>query len=188
MPVLSIIGYTNAGKSTLLNTLTRSKVPVDNRFFATLDPASRRLRFPRELEVIITDTVGFIRDLPKELIRAFHATLEELAEADLLIHVVDLSSPNYEDNIRSVQKILAELGYGEIPRIPVFNKADLVEPEAAANAVRRHGGVAISALEPATLPAFIEAVEERLFELLDLSTSVQRAAVELQKATHHLTS
>lgn len=188
LPVLSIIGYTNAGKSTLLNTLTRSKVAVDNRFFATLDPASRQLRFPRELEVIITDTVGFIRDLPKDLMRAFHATLEELAEADLLLHVVDLSSPNYEDHIRSVQKILSELEYGEVPRMLVFNKADLIDPEAAANAVRRHGGVAISALEPETLPAFIEAVEERLFELLDLSSTVQRAAAELQKATNHLAS
>ncbi len=188
LPVLSIIGYTNAGKSTLLNALTRSKVAVDDRFFATLDPASRRLRFPRELEVIVTDTVGFIRDLPADLLRAFHATLEELAEADLLLHVVDLSNPTYEDHIRSVQAILEELGYGDVPRMLVFNKADRVEPQVAANAVRRQGGVAISALDASKLPALIEAVEERLFELLDLSSTVQRAAWELHKAADHLSS
>jgi GTP-binding protein HflX len=188
LPVISIIGYTNAGKSTLLNALTRSRVSVDNRFFATLDPASRRLRFPRELEVIVTDTVGFIRDLPKDLIRAFHATLEELAEADLLLHVVDLSSPHYEDHIRSVRKILAELEYDDVPRMLVFNKADLVDPEMAHHASRRQGAVAISALNPETLPALIEAVEERLFELLDLSSTLQRAAAELHKAANHLSS
>ncbi len=188
MPVLSIIGYTNAGKSALLNALTRSEVAVDNRLFATLDPVSRRLRFPRDMEVIITDTVGFIRDLPKDLLQAFHATLEELAEADLLLHVVDLSSPSYEDHMRNVQKILAELGYGEIPRMVVFNKADLVDPAQSVHVVRRHGGVAISALDRTTLPAFIEAVEERLFELLDLSDSVQRAAAELKKASTSLAS
>ncbi len=188
IPILSIIGYTNAGKSTLLNALTHSQVAVDNRLFATLDPVSRRLRFPRDLEVIITDTVGFIRDLPRDLIQAFHATLEELAEASLLLHVVDLSSTVYEDHMRSVQKILAELGYGNIPRMVVLNKADLVEPARREHAVRRHGGVAISALDASTLPAFIEAVEERLFELLDLSPSVQRAAAELHKATAHLDS
>ena len=140
------------------------------------------------MEVIITDTVGFIRDLPKDLLQAFHATLEELAEADLLLHVVDLSSPSYEDHMRNVQKILAELGYGEIPRMVVFNKADLVDPAQSVHIVRRHGGVAISALDRTTLPAFIEAVEERLFELLDLSDSVQRAAAELKKASTSLAS
>ncbi|MFQ5893544.1 MAG: GTPase HflX, partial [Nitrospinota bacterium] len=188
MPILSIIGYTNAGKSTLLNALTHSEVAVDDRLFATLDPASRRLRFPRDLEVIITDTVGFIRDLPRDLLQAFHATLEELAEADLLLHVVDLASPYYEDHMRSVQTILAELGYGEIPRMLVFNKADLIEPARRDHVVRRLGGVAISAIDTTTLPAFIEAVEERLFELLDLSPSVQRAAAELHKAVDHLGS
>jgi GTP-binding protein HflX len=186
--VLSIVGYTNAGKSTLLNALTRSQVAVDNRFFATLDPASRRLRFPRDLEVIITDTVGFIRDLPKDLMRAFHATLEELAEADLLLHVVDLSHPAFEDHMKSVQRILSDLGYGETPRMMVFNKADLVGPERAANAVRRFGGVAISAIDPSTLPALIEAVERRLMEILDISETVQKAASELHKATSHLAS
>ena len=95
LPVLSLVGYTNAGKSTLLNTLTNSDILAEDKLFATLDPTSRRLRFPHELEVIITDTVGFIRDLPDDLVQAFMATLEELGEADLLVHVVDVSNSGF---------------------------------------------------------------------------------------------
>ncbi|MFW6242234.1 MAG: GTPase HflX, partial [Thermodesulfobacteriota bacterium] len=101
LPVISIIGYTNAGKSTLLNTLTQSEVMAENRLFATLDPSSRRLRFPRDIEVIVTDTVGFIRDLPKDLMVAFRATLEELRSADLLLHVVDIGNPRHPEQIQS---------------------------------------------------------------------------------------
>jgi len=110
LPIISIVGYTNAGKSTLLNTLTQSKIIVANRLFATLDPSSRRLRFPRDTEVIITDTVGFIQDLPKELMQAFHATLEELADADIILHVIDISNPRYQQQkaAKTVSGIMRE--------------------------------------------------------------------------------
>ncbi len=126
LPVISIVGYTNAGKSTLLNTLTHSHVLTESRLFATLDPSSRRLRFPKDVEVIITDTVGFIRDLPKELMVAFQATLEELGHADLLLHVIDMSHPNFKSQLTVVENILYDLGLGKLPLIQVFNKQDLV--------------------------------------------------------------
>ncbi|MDL2285379.1 GTPase HflX [Desulfovibrio sp. OttesenSCG-928-F07] len=130
LPIVSLVGYTNAGKSTLLNTLTGSSVLAENKLFATLDPSSRRLRFPQERELIITDTVGFIRSLPKELMEAFRATLEELEEADLLLHVADASHPEVEMHIKSVEKILESLDLHEIPRILVLNKADMLTENA----------------------------------------------------------
>ncbi len=145
LPVISIVGYTNAGKSTLLNALTQSEVLVEDKLFATLDPTSRRLRFPRDREVIITDTVGFIRDLPKDLVNAFRATLEELTDADLLLHVVDASDAAAEEQIRAVEAILGELGLQSTPRLLVFNKADRATGAAQVLAMR-DGGVAISAL------------------------------------------
>lgn len=128
LPIISIVGYTNAGKSTLLNTLTQSKVFTENLLFATLDTSSRRLRFPREREVIITDTVGFIRSLPKSLLGAFKSTLEELHDADLLLHIVDCSNPRFSEQIKQVEDILAELNLGDKPRLLVFNKWDKVMP------------------------------------------------------------
>jgi GTP-binding protein HflX len=163
IPVVSIIGYTNAGKSTLLNTLTRSEVFVENRLFATLDTASRRLRFPREREVIITDTVGFIRDLPRDLIDAFKATLEELEDASLLLQLVDASDPARSDHIRWVEQILVELKLEQTPRLLVLNKADLLEPGSAAAEARAKGGVAISAIDRETLHPLLELVERRLW-------------------------
>jgi GTP-binding protein HflX len=129
VPVISLVGYTNAGKSTLLNVLTRSEVFVERRMFATLDPTSRRLRLPREREVVINDTVGFIRDLPSDLIAAFRATLEEIEDSDLIVHLVDGSHHGQEARIAAVEGILGDLGYSEIPRLVVFNKADLVDPD-----------------------------------------------------------
>ena len=156
LPVISIIGYTNAGKSSLLNTLTKSRMLAESRMFATLDPASRRLKFPRDIEVIITDTVGFIRDLPKELMVAFRATLEELEGADLLLHVVDLANPRFEEQIRSVEAVILDLHLDYKPCLKVFNKCDLIDPETAAGLARRHDAVPICALEAASLKPLID--------------------------------
>ncbi|MBW2128623.1 MAG: GTPase HflX [Deltaproteobacteria bacterium] len=163
LPVVSIVGYTNAGKSTLLNTLTRSNVFVEDRLFATLDPSSRRLRFPREREIIITDTVGFIRDLPGDLMDAFAATLEELHDADLLLHVVDASHPRMEEQVRSVARILERLGLTAIPILMVLNKSDLLEPGEAARLARTWDGVAVSALDRGSLLPLLSKMEALLF-------------------------
>ena len=163
LPIISIVGYTNAGKSTLLNSLTKSDTFVENKLFATLDTASRRLRFPRERDVIITDTVGFIRDLPKPLFAAFRATLEELEDADLLMHVVDVSSPRYEEQMESVEKILKELELDGKDRVTVFNKADAIDPAMAPVIARAHGGVEISALDRRTFPPLLTELERRLW-------------------------
>ncbi|MDD3582316.1 MAG: GTPase HflX, partial [Desulfobacca sp.] len=171
LPILSIIGYTNAGKSTLLNTLTHSQVQAEDRLFATLDPSSRRLRFPREREVIITDTVGFIRDLPKDLLEAFKATLEELDDADLLLHVIDLSNPRFAEQMEAVEDILRSLNLQDKPVLKVFNKVDLVPPSLAALQVRVHHGVAISALDPATLAPLIEQLEAAVENLLPAAST-----------------
>ena len=132
VPVVAIVGYTNAGKSTLLNNLTRSEVLAENKLFATLDPTTRRLRFPAEREIILADTVGFIRNLPKELMDAFRATLEELESADLLVHVADASHPDLLQQITSVETILEELELQHMPRILLLNKWDLLDVPARA--------------------------------------------------------
>jgi GTP-binding protein HflX len=162
LPIISIVGYTNAGKSTLLNVLTESSVAAEDRMFATLDPTSRRLRLPRDQEVIINDTVGFIRDLPPDLITAFRATLEEMEGSDILIHLVDASSPQLENHIASVVKILEELNLSEIPRLLVFNKADLLNEDELENMKRAHPAVVISALNRNSLLPMIERVGEML--------------------------
>ncbi len=160
LPVISIVGYTNAGKSTLLNALTKSEVFTEDRLFATLDPKSSRLRFPRDTEALITDTVGFIRDLPKELVTAFRATLDELQGADILLHVIDVSNPAFEAQIASVEKILEDLDLRGKPTLRVFNKGDRIRDRALlATLGGRFDAVAISALDPATLPPLIERLE-----------------------------
>jgi GTP-binding protein HflX len=160
LPVISIVGYTNAGKSTLLNTLTKSEVFTEDRLFATLDPKSSRLRFPRDTEAVITDTVGFIRDLPKELLTAFRATLDELQGADILLHVIDVSNPAFEAQIASVEKILEDLDLRGKPTLRVFNKGDRLSDRAFLAALSgRFDAVAISALDPATLPPLMERLE-----------------------------
>lgn len=127
LPAVGIVGYTNAGKSTFLNALTNSEVLSENKLFATLDPTTRRIRFPEEREIVISDTVGFIHDLPPELSNAFKATLEELRDSDLLVHVVDVSNPDYKLQMEAVEKILEELELSHIPMIQVFNKIDSLE-------------------------------------------------------------
>jgi GTP-binding protein HflX len=161
VPIVSIVGYTNAGKSTLLNALTQSKVFTEDLLFATLDTSTRRLRFPREREVIITDTVGFIRELPKSLLGAFKATLEELVDARLLLHIVDISNPRFEEQIRAVDRILQDLDLHEINRILVFNKIDLIPAEEVAPLCRRFDAIAVSAFQRATFTDLLREMEER---------------------------
>ncbi len=164
VPIISLVGYTNAGKSTLLNTLTQSEVYAEKKMFATLDPTSRRLRLPIEQEIIINDTVGFIRDLPPALVAAFRATLEEISDSDLLVHVIDASNPRAVQQIESVDKILHELKLNEIPQIIVLNKADLLD-EISLEALERQISldktaeiVAISAIQPKTLRPLVEKI------------------------------
>lgn len=164
LPIISIVGYTNAGKSTLLNALTASTVIAEDRMFATLDPTSRRLRLPREREVIINDTVGFIRDLPPDLIAAFRATLEEMEGSNVLIHLVDGSSVQIEEHIASVHKILDELNLSGIPRLLVFNKADLLSEQAIENMKQGFDAIFISALDRQSLLPMIERLSEMLEE------------------------
>ncbi|MBW6511559.1 MAG: GTPase HflX [Desulfuromonadaceae bacterium] len=163
LPIVSIVGYTNAGKSTLLNALTQSAVLTENLLFATLDTATRRLRFPLEREVIITDTVGFIRKLPASLLGAFKSTLEELEDADLLLHVVDLSNPRYEEQIKAVERILEELELDRIPRRLVFNKVDLVDPDDIAPLCRRFDAFPVSALDRTSFAPLLSALEARFW-------------------------
>jgi GTP-binding protein HflX len=165
IPVISIVGYTNAGKSTLLNTLTQSKVLAENKLFATLDPTSRRLRFPREREVVITDTVGFIRALPPDLIRAFQATLEELQDADLLLHVVDVSSPVAERHLQAVDEVLRDLKLDDRPILRVLNKVDqLPSREEADNLAIQLDGVLVSALDSGSLEPLLLRIQNLLWQ------------------------
>ncbi|QSQ19868.1 GTPase HflX [Pyxidicoccus parkwayensis] len=163
LPVISIVGYTNAGKSTLLNAITNAEVLAENKLFATLDPTSRRLRFPQEREVIITDTVGFIRDLPKDLVAAFRATLEELYDASLLLHVVDAADPSRDEQVEAVENILESLGLMEKPRLMVWNKADKLSPEDVESLLRVRGGVAISAATREGLASLLAKADTTLF-------------------------
>ncbi len=164
VPILAICGYTNAGKSTLLNALTEGNAVAADKLFATLDPISRRLRFPHEREVVITDTVGFIRDLPAELAKAFRATLEEMADADMLVHVVDASDADRDQQIRAVDGILEDLGLAGKPRVLVWNKVDkLAEPEAE-HLATLHGSFVVSALDRATFGPLLLALERSLWQ------------------------
>lgn len=165
IPIISIVGYTNAGKSTLLNALTKSETFVEDKLFATLDTASRRLRFPREREVVITDTVGFIRDLPKDLMSAFTATLEELKDADLLLHIVDVSNPRFEQHIASVERILSELNLLDKKSLLIFNKIDRLNGEETRNISFRFDAIAISALNKVTFKPLLLAIQENVFNM-----------------------
>jgi GTP-binding protein HflX len=165
-PIVSVVGYTNAGKSTLVNTLTHSDVYVEDKLFSTLDPVSRRLRLAHnhERELILTDTVGFIRDLPEELVAAFHATLEESADADLLLHVVDASDPAVDEHIHAVERILEQLELHEIPRLCLLNKVDRIEDPAEVDFLcRRYDALPISAHDPRTLFSLLAALELQIW-------------------------
>lgn len=168
VPVVALVGYTNAGKSTLLNTLTRSDVYVANQLFATLDPTTRRVELPGGHTVLFTDTVGFIQKLPTQLVAAFRATLEEISEADLLVHVVDITHPSAQAQWQSVMNTLEEIGAGGIPVLTVFNKMDrLKDPtvlEAASAAIGNT--LPISGLTGLGLPDLVRTLETMLYETL----------------------
>ena len=160
IPVVALVGYTNAGKSTLLNRLTGAGIPANNRLFDTLDTTSRLLHVSDTTDAVLSDTVGFIRKLPHQLVEAFKATLEELEYADLLVHVIDVSSPDWQGQARVVEDLILELGAGELPRIDVFNKADLLPP----GEIMPHGEdiCALSAKSGAGVDKLLEMIARRL--------------------------
>lgn len=164
IPVLSIIGYTNAGKSTLFNLLTQSHFQVEDKLFSTLDTATRRLRTPALHHVVITDTVGFIKDLPIDLMGAFQPTFDELKESDLLIHLIDIGAPYLSEQIEAVEKTLFELKLDAIPKLRVFNKEDKLSREDVEPICKKYGGISISALHPESLEKFFQAIDRRLWE------------------------
>ncbi|HET6614146.1 MAG TPA: GTPase HflX [Kofleriaceae bacterium] len=164
VPVVSIVGYTNAGKSTLLNALTGSDAVAEDKLFATLDPVSRRLRFPEEREVVLTDTVGFIRDLPPDLVTAFRATLEELSDADLLIHVIDGSDDSYESHIGAVDGVLSDLDLADKPRLLALNKIDRLTGNDAERRATSLSAVPVSALDRKSLRPLCAAIEQALWK------------------------
>jgi GTP-binding protein HflX len=167
IPTVALVGYTNAGKSTLLNKLTRSDVFVADQLFATLDPTTRRVELPGGYQALMTDTVGFIQKLPTGLIEAFHATLEEISEADLLLHVVDISHPNALNQFNSVQETLASLGAHHIPVVTALNKVDkLRDPDSAQDVAGRFSkAVAISGLTGNGIKNLLRVIQEELYEL-----------------------
>jgi GTP-binding protein HflX len=159
VPVISIVGYTNAGKSTLFNALTKAESYVEDKLFATLDTSARRLILPSGRQAILVDTVGFIRDLPHDLVEGFKSTLEEVRYSDLLLHVIDITSPDMDEKIRVVEKVLSELDAIDIPRLDVFNKIDLVETGSIVNNKR---AIYVSAKTGIGLEALKEAIERQL--------------------------
>jgi GTP-binding protein HflX len=174
LPIVTLVGYTNAGKSSLLNRLTESAVAAGSRMFETLDPTSRRLRVPVEREVLLADTVGFIRDLPPELIEAFRATLEEIETSTLILHVVDAAHAELDDRMDSVARILTDLELDDIPRITVFNKCDLLPEARVAELARRPDSLVVSALTGAGTEDLVNHIG-RLLRRAPSSTPVETA-------------
>jgi GTPase len=166
IPTVALVGYTNAGKSTLLNRLSRSEVYVADQLFATLDPTTRRVELSGGYQALLTDTVGFIQKLPTTLVEAFHATLEEIAEADLLLHVVDISHPNAMNQAEAVQEALEEIEAHHIPVVTALNKIDLLrDPESAREAASRFSkAVAISAADGSGIQDLLRLIQEELYE------------------------
>ncbi len=158
IPIVAIVGYTNAGKTTLLNQLSKSNLFAEDKLFATLDPTSRRVRLPDGQVAIFTDTVGFIRNLPTDLKKAFRSTLEELYEADILLHLIDVSNPYFEEQIETVEEIFEEMGITNVPCIRVFNKIDLIDKEKIENLCRRYHAEAICAFDPTTFSSLFERI------------------------------
>jgi GTP-binding protein HflX len=177
--VVALVGYTNAGKSTLLNRLTGAGVLVEDRLFSTLDATVRRLALPGGETVLLSDTVGFVRKLPHQLVESFRSTLEEVVDADLLVHVVDASSPEAERQIDAVRAVLRELGAGDIPELLVANKIDVASPEAV-GLLRGIGAVPVSAVTGEGTEKFLDALADRLRALnavVELSVPYERGDV-----------
>jgi len=178
-PLVALVGYTNAGKSTLLNRLTGAGVLVEDRLFSTLDATVRRLALPGGETVLLSDTVGFVRKLPHQLVEAFRSTLEEVVDADLLVHVVDASSPEAERQIDAVRSVLRELGAGDIPELLVANKLDVADPEALV-ALKGLGAVPVSAATGEGVDDFLETLVDRLRALnavVELSVPYERGDI-----------
>jgi GTP-binding protein HflX len=164
-PTVALVGYTNAGKSTLLNKLTDAGVLVQNQLFSTLDPTTRRLHLPGGETVLLSDTVGFVRRLPHQLVDAFRSTLEEVADADLLLHIVDVSGPDVEGRIAAVETVLREIDADHVPVLLAWNKSDLVDPEVLADCTRAHpGSVSVSAATGAGVQELLQTIGDRLRE------------------------
>ncbi len=169
LATLTLVGYTNAGKSTLLNRLTDAGVLVQDRLFATVDPTTRRLDLPGGERVLVTDTVGFVRKLPHQLVQAFRSTLDEVAEADLLIHVVDASAPDPQAHMDAVRTVLRDIGAEDVPELIAFNKADQADPEDARRLVERHpGSVLLSAADGNGIDTLLTAIGDRLREMANV--------------------
>jgi GTP-binding protein HflX len=182
LPTVALVGYTNAGKSTLLNRLAKAEVYVADQLFATLDPTTRRVELPGGYQALFTDTVGFIQKLPTTLVAAFHATLEEIAEADLLLHLVDISHPNALNQFEAVQETLEEIGAGHVPIITALNKVDqLKQPEQAQETLQHFPkAVAISGLKGSGLPDLLQLVQQELYETytpIDIHLPYQEGAL-----------
>ncbi len=160
VPVVTLVGYTNAGKSTIFNAMTGASVRAEDRLFATLDPTTRRVRYPNRREFLLSDTVGFIRDLPKELVGAFRATLEEVETSDALVLVADASDPHLEEQVRAVRGILGDLGLGDRPTVLALNKTDLVRDRAAlADLALATGGIPVCGRDPQSLAPLLDAID-----------------------------
>ena len=172
VPIVALVGYTNAGKSTLFNALTRAGAEESSRLFETLDPLLRRVTLPNGLETVLSDTVGFVRKLPHDIVAAFRATLEEVREADLLLHVIDISNPNWREQVQAVDDVLAQLDVNKTPTIAVYNKTDLLAAGTAAcmPALPEHNSVPISAKTGEGLSALTKEIME---ELESFATEVQ---------------
>jgi GTP-binding protein HflX len=159
IPVVALVGYTNAGKSTLLNTLTGADVPVADRLFATLDPTTRKLHLPSGRDVVMSDTVGFIRELPESLVKAFRATLEEISDANVIVHLLDATDPESDMHIAVVEGLLGEMELHHIPRIAAINKVDLADPDDVERLIAATGGVAVSALDREGAEALVQRID-----------------------------
>jgi len=188
IPVIALVGYTNAGKSTLLNQLSDAGVYVADKLFATLDPTTRKVMLPGKKQVLFTDTVGFIQKLPTTLVAAFRATLDEIVDADMLLHVMDISHSNVRQHAEAVHDTLVEIGAEHIPLITVLNKIDLLpEPEKAKQILQQFGNAAaISAITGDGLPELLEMVSQRLFDTyLDVELILPYREGKIISLIHH---